>query len=176
LYTDATCFYLQLNDALRNGKDISTYAGCIYYLFSALKKIPTTKSPALYRGVKPTEATPNVQVLVQNQCLVGSCTVWPCFTSASVAKYTAQTYSNYLQVGKQIHRGVIFQINAVTGRDIQKYSAITYEGELLFLPGTHLYVKSIQIDPEDGEDEGARCLIVLEERPNLFTDLSVYFQ
>lgn len=143
-YTQETPLYHGLNGALggwgEGGRDaIPHYLPYAKLLFRAVRQLTVEPSLTLYRGV-----IMPASVLLGGSG-VGDCITWWSFTSAARSPDVLRD-ENFLGIGKRgAKRGqrTVFQIRADAGVNIQPYSAISEEDEVLLLPGARFVIDAI---------------------------------
>eukprot|EP01124_Arcella_intermedia_P033777 TRINITY_DN8205_c0_g1_i1.p1 TRINITY_DN8205_c0_g1~~TRINITY_DN8205_c0_g1_i1.p1 ORF type:complete len:455 (-),score=135.81 TRINITY_DN8205_c0_g1_i1:166-1530(-) len=120
IYTLESPFYPALNAAMRSGKeeDWKIYQNFIYHCCTALNMLPPFQGH-LYRGI-------DCQL---EDYQVGKVVVWRAFSSST------KNIEVSIQFLKQ-KKGTLFLINSSTSREIQQFSAMQSEDEVLFLPNT----------------------------------------
>ena len=130
--------YLQFNNALRErGKDFTAWYGFLYYLKSALKKLPEFKGTVFRGSNNPKTAAPYSQ---------STLVTWSAFSSASFDRQVALNFAG--------STGTIFNIKIVSGKDISPFSAIQGEAEILLPPNAELFVtESVHPSHIDGVAE-----------------------
>lgn len=133
-------FYYIFNAMLRerSTQDLLKWRGYIYYLFSALAKIPNQKR-TLYRGVVADKAT------IEKAYVPGRKIHWSAFSSSSTNEQKAKNFS--------LPSRIVFRINVLTGKDIQPFSFFPSEHELLLSPNMSLVVTNGLHEEKDNKGE-----------------------
>jgi len=142
---DGNFFYI-LNRMLceRNFQKMSEWRGYLYYLQMALSKIPDTAC-TVYRGI----SAAGVDV-IRSEYVVGRPVHWSSYSSTTPNLHTAKSFAN--ENGK---KGVILQIEVINGKEIQNYSAIPGEREILLSPNMKFFVS------KGYHTEGGQCWVHL---------------
>ena len=146
LYTQETPLYHGLNGALggwgKGGRaEIPHYLPATKLLLRALRQIPVEPCVTLYRGVLESADT------LLGGCGVGDEITWWSFTSASKSPDVLRD-ENFLGIGKKAAKKgarTVFQIRADAGINIQPYSAIPGEDEVMLLPGSTFRIDKITV-------------------------------
>ena len=143
--TEEENFYKCLNDALRERdmKILRELEGYLYYLMSALQKLPAEPEAAFFRGV-PKSVVP----IIEENYKSGRRVHWSGLTSVSTDQRKAEEFASLEGPG-----GVVFHVRARSGRAIFQFSAIPGEKEVLLLPNFKAHIS------EDPKKE-ARFLVV----------------
>lgn len=126
--------YRVLNSVLasRNQGDLEVWKPFLFYLLSALAKLPNY-SGTVYRAIdKPL-------LSLSKQYKTGSNVVWPSFTSTSKNRDIMSNFS-----GKS--EGTWMSIDVVEGKDISTFSLFPDESEILLLPNSTCHVSGILDD------------------------------
>eukprot|EP01084_Bolivina_argentea_P285385 489377_1 len=145
LYTTSE-FYRPLNSSLRSRKD--EWAPFCGPLLSGLNKLPFVWQK-LYRGTK----SKTVKKRIKESYKVGAIVRWDSFTSTSTDKNVA-TNGFFCGAG-----GTVFEIESgFRGRDIELFSAVQSEKEILFSVSSHFVITYIDTSAE-------RCIVKLKELP-----------
>ncbi|CAF1309449.1 unnamed protein product [Didymodactylos carnosus] len=121
--------YFVLSQTLRseNRQKLKPWFSYLKLLLTALSKLPTVSNTTVYRGVK----TDLSKSYVKNQIVV-----WWGFSSCTQSIGQSEQF-----LGKTGNR-TLFSIECQNGRNIQNYSFIPAENEILLLPAIHLQVVS----------------------------------
>ena len=129
LYTQNTCLYSILNNALRDHTDVEGKKAFLPYLkllLTGLNKLPLVRAK-VYRGIKAD--VHDVYSQLENKVFT-----WWAFSSTT----TRQTLAKAFLHGSE---STLFTIDAI-GVDIDAFSSFPGEQEVLLLPGTLLTVES----------------------------------
>jgi len=131
LYTQETCLYHLLNEALRghDAADLAPFLPFLKLLLTALHRLPLVQTQ-VFRGVKLDLSS------IYNQ-VVGRVFTWWSFSSTT--RNRAVLTRNPLFLGSSGPR-TLFCIHAV-GVDIARFSSTPSEAEVLLLPGTRLRIE-----------------------------------
>jgi len=111
------------------------WQGYMYYLFSALNKLPLLDL-IVYRGVKTTND------MIAKEYTIGRKIHWSAFSSTTTDLKVAKSFAGYAKI--------IFQIGIQTGRNIQPFSVIKMENEILLSPNMTFIVTKTLEQKEDG--------------------------
>eukprot|EP00727_Mastigamoeba_balamuthi_P012550 m51a1_g7918 hypothetical protein (392) ;mRNA; r:216790-218444 len=116
--------FVQLNSVLRaRGKELEPWRGYLYFINSALRKLPDYRG-SVFRGSDNPEAVgPYVEATE---------ITWSAFTSTSTERAVAAEFAG--------PGGVVFRIKVLRGKDISPFSAIQREAEVLLPPNAVLFV------------------------------------
>lgn len=150
--------YYHLNNTLRDRRlsELKAYRGYLYYLFSALSKLPS-KRCQVYRGLE--DCKDDIELhYVRDRAII-----WNGFTSVSTERGTAVMFAR--PGDRKRGGGIVLQIEVFNAKNIMPFSTFVSEKELLLLPGTKLHVASngVYTKPEEYQ----ACLD-LRERPTPF--------
>eukprot|EP01047_Picozoa_sp_COSAG01_P032117 COSAG01_NODE_2307_length_7944_cov_31.370045_5_plen_475_part_00 len=138
--------YYPMNTALRKQEAavIRPFWPYIKLLQQALLKLPAVKIDALFRGLR--KPNPPIELQdVQRQIDQIQCQIWWPFTSTSTKRAVAQDFC-----GSRGPR-VLFEIGSSAARDVQAYSALPDEDELLMPCGIGFAPTDIEADTADPE-------------------------
>ena len=129
LYTQNTCLYSILNNALRDHTDVEGEKAFLPYLkllVTGLNKLPLVRTK-VYRGIKAD--VHDVYSQLENKVFT-----WWALSSTTTIKSLAKAYLH----GSE---STLFTIDAI-GVDVAAFSSYPDEQEMLLLPGTLLTVES----------------------------------
>ena len=129
LYTQNTCLYSMLNNALRDHTDVEGEKAFLPYLkllVTGLNKLPLVRAK-VYRGIKAD--VHDVYSQLENKVFT-----WWALSSTTTRQSQAKTFLH----GSE---STLFSIDAI-GVDIAAFSSYPNEQEVLLLPGTLLTVES----------------------------------
>jgi len=131
LYTQESPFYKILNERLRNRdrKLLTSFFPILKLMITGLQKLPPVIK-TVYRGT-------NLNLNDKYTKKQGKSEVWWSFGSTTD---TISVIKEFLGNGDR----TMFIISTQTARDINRYSAISKEKELLLLPGTFLVVNALK--------------------------------
>jgi len=130
-------FYQAINRALkqRDPEVLLQLAGYLYYLLSALDRLPKEPEGEFFRGIGP-DAISNIAAHYQ----LGTQVVWSGITSTSRCLAKAVEFA---RVG-----GVVFRVRATSGVSVKDFSSFPEEEEVLFAPNFKAQVsRSLYSDP-----------------------------
>jgi hypothetical protein len=138
--------YYPMNTALRKQEAavIKPFWPYIKLLQQALLKLPAVKIDALFRGLRK----PNPPIELQDvRCQIDQiqCQIWWPFTSTTKTRAVAQEFC-----GSSGPR-VLFEIGSSAARDVQAYSALPDEDELLMPCGIGFAPTNVEADATDPE-------------------------
>jgi uracil DNA glycosylase len=144
LYTTESCFYRELNAALRHPlRDrVKPYFAYLRLFFSALSRVEGYKQP-LWRGVA---------LDLRAQYPRGGTVTWWGVSSCTSKLSVAQGF-----LGSRGRR-MLFEVTPVGAIGIRSYSAFTGEEEYVLAPGTRLKVADVQ------SESSGLCTVKLEEQ------------
>ena len=122
--------FYHINNNLRQKtiEALSSLKPYLFYFITALEKIPP-ESAKVFRVVPVSDLREEMQ-----KYFVGRKVQWTSFTSTSIE------FSSALQFRDYERPYIVFEINALTGRNMSKYSMHSYEGEYLLLPNSYFIV------------------------------------
>jgi len=126
-------FYYKLNKSLqeRNTNSMLKWRGFLYYFFSALHKIQDS-SITVYRGITSELSE------IQRNYYGGKKIHWSAFSSTTTDIEVAKRFAS--------NSKIIFAIKILNGKDIQKYSVMKGENEILLHPNmTFFSLRTTQI-------------------------------
>lgn len=139
MYSRDTSFYRRLNEELGGyGKGhahgaVSDFLPIAKLLVAALAKLPPMNAK-LFRGVKM-----DFKSILGSDVKVKDVKQWNQVTSCSTRSDVLKD-DDFLGVG---NAGTVFQIIAVTGRNIKPYSAIQDEDEMVLPPGSRFVIDAV---------------------------------
>ncbi|CAF1509060.1 unnamed protein product [Adineta ricciae] len=145
LYSMPTTFFTLLNEALRS-RNPNTIQPWLLYLklfTTAIEKLPSCQK-TIWRGI------PNVN---EANFIVDQEITWWSISSCTISIDVISMF-----VGDV---GSIFAINAISGRNIRRYSAIPLEDEIILLPGTRFLVISNPLNLNEKHH-----IVHMQELPN----------
>eukprot|EP01084_Bolivina_argentea_P056276 103027_1 len=132
--------YRPLNKSLRSRKD--EWAPFCGPLLSGLNKLPATGKQKLYRGTKSKTIKKRIE-----QCYkVDAVIRWDVFTSTSSDYNVVNGFSVFDNVATNVFS--VFEIESFLAVDIELFSAIPSEKELLFSPSSHFLIRNINISED----------------------------
>jgi uracil DNA glycosylase len=143
LYTCESCFYRQMNAALRhpNRDGVRPYFGYLRLLLSALSRMPCHPG-SLWRGVS---------LDLRAQYPVGRTVTWWGVSSCTSKLSVAMAFLGYRG------RRTLFEVTPARAVSIKHFSAFTGEEEYLLTPGTRLRVSGVKTE------RNGLCTVKLEE-------------
>jgi len=127
LDTNTDDFYYLLNKMLqkRDSKEVERWRGYLHYLFTALNKIKNEEQ-TVYRGIE------SKLDIIKNLYTYRKRIHWSAFSSSTTDIEVAKKYA--------AESKIMFRINVVNGKDIQRYSVFKGEKEILLHPNMKLVV------------------------------------
>eukprot|EP00727_Mastigamoeba_balamuthi_P006892 m51a1_g2823 putative ubiquitin family protein (979) ;mRNA; f:185826-189288 len=117
--------YREVNRSLADGTH-AAWRPFLNALMRGLRQLPYWKGTA-YRGIRDFELTA--------EYAPGSLVMWPMVSGLSQDPQQARSFSN--------ERGVLFEVDALTARDVSPLSFYPDEREVLLLPYSHMRVVSV---------------------------------
>jgi len=138
-------FYYKLNKMLkeRSNDAMLMWQGYLYYFFAALKKLNNIKT-TVYRGI-------NYELeQVQQNYQFGSKIHWSSFSSTTTEIQVAKKFA--------LKSKILFIISILTGKDIQKYSVVKGEKEILLNPNMSFVV----FQEPHFDEEGYWCVNLVQ--------------
>jgi hypothetical protein len=122
LYSMDTSFYSYLNKTLRdkNRHALKPWFAFLKLFITALEKLPSTKA-TVWRGVNYDDTLKFVDDDVY---------IWWSVNSCSMALNTVQPFLG--------EKGTLFAIDAIHGKDISAFSAMSDENEVILMPKTYV--------------------------------------
>lgn len=118
----------------RSGAKLQSWKTYLYYLFSALNKLPDIEA-RVYRGVSDTTG------FIKQNYVIGREIHWSAFSSTSMDESVARSFAS------NGPNGVLFKIHVFNAKDISHYSIVNHERELLLSPNMNLFVAQVSTEP-----------------------------
>jgi hypothetical protein len=127
LYTMSTPFFSRLNIALRaeNRHELKPWFAFLKLFMTALEKLPPLKKVVVWRAIS---------TVVSSNLNANNTQIWWSVNSCSTDMEVLDAF-----LGEE---GTVFAIEVINGKQIDEYSAMKMEKEVILMPGTRVRAKS----------------------------------